>query len=276
MITQLLQTPKFRFNLRRWQKASIVSFVLFLLGVIISSLQNISLKSFLAILLVAVGILSFFWLEKKERWRKRIAKYSLPFILMIPTGAYFLVFPPSLFSYGVAFFSSIGFYFFASRLKIPLPFNVREEVTYYWLDIVIFWAAFLVFFVSFYFIFYLLNIPFKFRFSLFSIVLLLINFYLTSYSLWARNRNKEEIIFYSLVFDLVLAEFLFIWGFLRMSPIGGGLLFILIFYFFLETLNTFFKYQYIREKDLIRIVILIIVLGLFVMLIFKPFTVATV
>jgi len=271
-----LSTTRFRFQFKRWQKAAFISVAIFLISIIDSYLQSAFWKFAFAIILLILAIGSFFWLEKREDWRRRIAKYSLPFALVVITAGYFLIFPPSLFSYGVAVFSAVGFYFFASRLKIPLPYNVREEVTYYWLDLVIFWVAFLSFFVSYYFLFYLLNIIEAYRFLSFSVILLIISFYLIFFSLWARNRHLQESIFYSLIFDLALAEFLFIWSFFKMSPIGGGLIFVLIFYFFLETLNTFFKYQFVRQKDIIRLVILILILGAIVMFIFKPFTVTTI
>ena len=230
-------------------------------------------KFALVIVLILFLLLSFFWLEKRENLKIRLAKYSLPFVLGVLTAGYIMIFPPSLLSYGVVFFSSIGFYFFSSRLKIPLPFRVREEVTYYWLDIVIFWVVFLNFLVVYYFFFYLLNLGEFWRFFIFSVFLMAMSFYLIFFSLWARNRHTQESIFFSFVFIFLIAEFLLVWGYFKMSPIGGSLLFVLIFYFFLENLNIFFRYQFLRSKDLVRICLFLLILGFLVMLVFKPFTI---
>lgn len=264
---------RFNFILKRWHKAAVVSFIFFILGLAILYWRTEVVKISLAVVLILFVIVSFFWLEKKESYRRRIAKYSLPFMLAVLTSGYAIVFPPSLWSIGVVLLSAIGFYFFASRLKIPLPFHVREAVTYYWLDMVIFWLAFLSFLVLYYFFFYLLNLSEGWRFFIFSLSLLLFGFYLVIFSLWARNRHPQEIIFYGFVFDLVVAEFLLLWSFYKMSPIGGSLLFILILYFFLENLNTFFRYQFIRQKDILRLVSVVLLLGAVIFLVYRPFTI---
>ena len=272
MTTPLSSMLRFNFILKRWHKAAVVSFLFFVLGLIALYSQTELLKIIFVVVLVLFVIASFFWLEKKENYRRRIAKYSLPFSLVVLTSGYAMIFPPSFWSVGVILFSAIGFYFFASRLKIPLPFHVREAVTYYWLDMVIYWVAFLSFLVLYYFFFYLLNFSENWRYFAFSISLLVFSFYLVIFSLWARNRHYQEIIFYGFVFDLVLAEFLLLWGFYKMSPIGGSLLFVLLLYFFLENLNIFFRYQFIRQKDIIRLTTLILLLGGIVFLFFRPFT----
>lgn len=219
-----------------------------------------------------ITILSFFWLEKKEGWRRRLAKYSLPFILILVTGGYGMIFSFSFISFGIGFLSSLSYYFFASRLKLPLPYNVREEVTYYWLDIVIFWVGFLFFVVSYYFIFYLSSFGTDLtRFLMFSVFLFLISFYLITFSLWARNRHLQEILFYGLFFGFIILQFIFVFGFYRMPPFGGALIYLLIQYFFLEMLNLFFRYQFVRRQDIVRLIIVMLVLFVVVMLIFKPF-----
>jgi hypothetical protein len=223
-------------------------------------------------LMTVMTIFSFFWLERRESWRKRLAKYSLPLILILATGGYGMIFNFSLITFGIALLSSVSYYFFASRLKIPLPYNVREEVTYYWLDLVVFWVGFLAFLVSYYFIFYLSNFGTDLiRFLVFSMILLLISFYLIAFSLWARSRHLQEIIFYALFFGFLVLEFLFVFSFYRMPPFGGALIYMLIQYYFLETINFFFRYQFIRQQDIVRLSIVMLLLLVVVMLIFKPF-----
>ncbi len=264
---------RFNFSLKRWHKAALISFLILVLALVVLYTRWEIFKFSLGGVLVVFGLASFFWLEKKEHYRKRIAKYSLPFALAILTSGYCLIFPPSFWAVGTVVLSAVGFYFFASRLKIPLPFHVREAVTYYWLDLVVYWEAFLSFLVIYYFFFYLLTLPAGWRYFSFSLVLLIFSFYLSLYSLWARNRHWQEMVFYSIVFDLIVAEFLLVWSFYKMSPIGGSLIFVLLLYFFLENLNIFFRYQFIRSKDLSRLAIVVLLLGLAIFLVFRPFTV---
>jgi hypothetical protein len=274
LITTTLSWAKIRLNLKRWHKALLVSFLIFLLFVLESAFSASLAKVILFGILVAITVISFFWLEKKESWRKRLAKYSLPFILILVTGGYGMIFSLNLISVGVGFLSSLSYYFFASRLKIPLPYEVREEVTYYWLDLVVFWVGFLSFAVVYYFVFYLSSFGTDLiRFIILSIFLFLISFYLVVFSLWARNRHFQEIIFYGLFFSFIILQFVFIFGFYRMPPFGGALIFSLILYYFLELLNLFFRYQFIRRVDIVRLSIVVLLLLVVVMLIFKPFVI---
>lgn len=272
MTTTTLSRTRFKFNLRRWHKALLVSFLIFVLFILETSLNSSLVKTIIFGVMTALTIFSFLWLEKKESWRKRLAKYSLPFILILVTGGYGMIFSLNFISFGIGLLSSISYYFFASRLKLPLPYKVREEVTYYWLDIVIFWVGFLFFVVSYYFIFYLSNFGTDLtRYLIFSSFLFLISFYLIAFSLWARNRHLQEIIFYGLFFGFVVLQFVFIFGFYRMPPFGGALIYLLAQYFFLEMLNLFFRYQFIRRVDIVRLVIIMLVLLVVILLIFKPF-----
>ena len=264
---------RFSLSLKRWQKAAIVAFLFFVIASLVLYWQATLWKFVFAVLLIILVLVSFFWLEKEENLLRRLAKYSLPFVLSVLTAGYSLVFPPSFWSLSSIMLSAIAFYFFASRLKIPLPFSVREKVTYYWLDLVIYWVAFLAFLVNYYFFFYLLNLPPFWRYTSFSLILLAVGFYIGAFSLWARNRHTQELIFYPLLFVFALAQFLLVWSFYKMPPIGGGLLFVLLFYLFLESIDIFFRYQFIRQKDLWRLFSVLLVLGFLIFLVFRPFTV---
>ncbi|MCD6422007.1 hypothetical protein J7L13_01495 [bacterium] len=270
MTTKISLSVKFDW-LKRWHKAALLSCIWFLISLIGLSLEGGG-KFFCAFLLVLGAVVSLFWLEKRAYWKRRLAKYSLPFVLSVLTAGYLLIFPLSLFSAGVSLISALSFYFFASRLEIPLPYHLREEVTYYWLDLVVFWLAFLSFLVSYYFFFYLANLPNQWRFLTFSFVMGAFTFYLLFYSLWARHRHFQELLFYSLLGTFFVLQFLFVWGFFKMSPVGGSLLFVLWFYLYLESLTIFFRYQFIRDRDLLRILALVVILGLAVFFVFKPFT----
>jgi hypothetical protein len=272
LTTTTLLPTQIKFNLKRWHKALILALVIFVLFVLEMVFSGSLAKLIVFGIMVVSTILSFFWLEKKETWRRRLAKYSLPFILILVTGGYAMIFSLNFVAFGIGALTSLSYYFFASRLKLPLPYDVREEVTYYWLDIVIFWVGFLFFVVSYYFIFYFSNFGTDLtRFLTFSIVLFLISFYLTAFSLWARSRHRQEIIFYGLFFGFVVSQFAFLWGFYRMAPFGGALIYMLMQYYFIEMLGYFFRYQFVRRIDIVRLSIVMLVLLVAVMLIFKPF-----
>jgi len=272
LTTTTLSQTRFKLNFKRWHKALIVAVFLFIFFVLEMAFVSSLVKTIFFAFLVVSSVVSFFWLEKKETWRRRLAKYSLPFVLVLASGGYAMIFSFNFISFLVGALTSLSFYFFASRLKIPLPYNMREEVTYYWLDLVIFWTGFLAFLVSYYFIFYLSNFGADLiRYLIFSLFLFLISIYLMAFSLWARTRERQEILFYSLFFGFIFLQFIFIFGFYRMAPLGGALIYLLIQYYFLEMLNFFFKYQFVRRQDIVRLSAVVLLLLLVVMIIFKPF-----
>jgi hypothetical protein len=175
----------------------------------------------------------FVWIEKKTILkRESLIKIVLPLILLASTVAFIFFEANIYFIHLIIIFSSFCFYLFFSRLKFPLAKEDSVIVTYYWLDLIAFLAAFL----SYLFILNLLfvkDLPIWFL----MILVTLISYLIFSYVLWARSKEGRIVPLFSSLFSLILLESFLAMSFWNIDPVPKSLLMVIVLYFYLGVLD---------------------------------------
>ncbi len=175
----------------------------------------------------------FVWIEKKALLKREVLiKIILPLILLASTVAFIFFEANIYFIQLVIILSSFCFYLFFSRLNFPLSKEDSVIVTYYWLDLIAFLAAFL----SFLFVLNLLfikDLPIWFL----MILVTLISYLIFAYVLWARSKEGRIVPLFSSLFALILLESFLVMSFWNVDPVPKSLLMVIVLYFYLGVLD---------------------------------------
>jgi hypothetical protein len=178
-------------------------------------------------------LLLFIWVERKSVFtRESLIKIILPFLLIISLNAFIFFEASGVFIHLMIILSSFCFYLYFSRMKIPLPKEDSVVVTYYWLDLIAFLAAFL------YFLF-IQNLLFVKNFPIWSLMIFItLGAYLIFYYvLWARSKEGRIVPLFSSLFALILLQSFLMMSFWNVDPVPKSLLMVILLYFYLGVLD---------------------------------------
>lgn len=209
-------------------------------------------------LLVVFSFIIFFglfaWIEKKSIiCRESLIKVILPLILLFSLNAFIFFEASSIFIHLVIIFSSLCFYLFFSRMKIPLPKEYSVVVTYYWLDLISFLTAFL-YFLLVQNLLFLKNFPIWFLMVLITLGAYLIFYYV----LWARSKEGRIVSLFSSLFALILLESFLMMSFWNIDPVPKSLLMVVLLYFYLGVLDLKLRGSLLGKKIIEYLLISII------------------
>ncbi|MBU2595700.1 hypothetical protein KJ713_02650 [Patescibacteria group bacterium] len=216
-------------------------------------------------LLVVFSFLLFFglfaWVEKKSIIsRESLIKIILPLILLFSLDAFIFFEASSIFIHLVIILSSLCFYLFLSRMKIPLPKEYSVVVTYYWLDLISFLTAFL-YFLLVQNLLFLKNFPIWFLMILITLGAYLIFYYV----LWARSKEGRIVSLFSSLFALILLESFLMMSFWNIDPVPKSLLMVVLLYFYLGALDLKLRGE-LTGKKIIEYLLISIIATLIIVL----------
>jgi len=213
---------------------------------------------FFVVLAFFFFIFSFILRERKEKssLKVHLFKITLPLFLVI-SSASFVFFESGLFLHLMLIAVFFSFYLFFSRLEFPFSRKESRNLTYFWLDFLIFVVAFLTYLAIY-------NLEFIFRAPLFFLLILAtgFSFFIFYYSLWARSESSYLSFFFSLLFALTILETFFVLSFWQENPVPKSLIFLTILYFFSGVLDYKLKGRLEGKKILEYLVVSFLVLVL--------------
>src|SRR3990167_6170569 len=209
---------------------------------------------FLAVFSFILFIGLFAWIEKKSIiCRESLIKIILPLILLLSLDGFIFFESSPIFIHLVIIFSSLCFYLFLSRMKIPLPKEYSVMVTYYWLDLISFLTAFL-YFLLVQNLLFLKNFPIWFLMVLITLGAYLIFYYV----LWARSKEGRIVSLFSSLFALILLESFLMMSFWNIDPVPKSLLMVVLLYFYLGVLDLKLRGSLLGKKIIEYLLISII------------------
>src|SRR3990167_7512995 len=175
------------------------------------------------------------------------------FILLLSLDGFIFFESSPIFIHLVIIFSSLCFYLFLSRMKIPLPKEYSVVVTYYWLDLISFLTAFL-YFLLVQNLLFLKNFPIWFLMVLITLGAYLIFYYV----LWARSKEGRIVSLFSSLFALILLDSFLMMSFWNIDPVPKSLLMVVLLYFYLGVLDLKLRGSLLGKKIIEYLLISII------------------
>ncbi len=196
------------------------------------------------IILSFIFFLILFWFaEKKYLQSKVLIRNLLPLSLLLGLIFFFSFTGSLLLKETMLLLLAFCFYLFYSRLGIPYKKEVAHQLTYYWLDISILVAIYLLS-LSVYQLTSLFNLQLHF-----TIIILAISAGLIfSYGLWARNIGRKLFWVFSVLFTLIILEVFIVLSFWQeVFPLYKALILAFLYYIFMGLLDI--KLRQERLKD---------------------------
>lgn len=224
--------------------AIIISLGLVLFGQwLIFSSSGITTKIGLALLF----FLAVFWLAEKKYFKiKVIVRNFLPLVLLLGLISFFSFEEVILLKQLMLFLVAFCFYLFYSRLGIPYQKEIAHQLTYYWLDISILVAIYLIA-LSIYQLVSVVGL------ELYYLVISLAIFggLVFGYGLWARNIDRKLLWVFLTLFLLIIVEVFIVLSFWREAfPLYKAMILALLYYLFMGLLDVKLRGERLKKHYL--------------------------
>jgi hypothetical protein len=244
----------------RKRKALVVSSAFFLLAQwLIFSYGGGGTKLTLSLLFF---LLAFIWIEKGHLQFKIIFRHTLPLIILLGIFSFLLFEQTLILQETMSVFTAFCFYLFYSRSEIPLPEKASRQVTYFWLDLSILLAIYLISLAVYQLVFFA-SLP------LWVLILCLglLGGAVFGYGLWARRVDKKILWVYLMLFVLIIVEVFAILSFWREAfPLYKALILALLYYLYMGLLDFKLGGERLKNRYLGYLIFAIII---FILIIFS-------
>jgi len=211
-----------------------------------------------------VLILIFFFFSQKSFAKppfSNLSKIFLPILLTLSLSSFAYFETNGIFKIIILLFGFFSFYLFFSRFDFPLPEEVGNKVTYFWLDFLIFITAFL-----FYLEIYNFELAFRLPFFVVLLISVIFSFFLLHFNFWARGRVSKFSLIFSLLYALSVLEILLTLSFWQENPVSKSLIILTALYFFSGVLDHKLKGSLRGKKILEYLLVSFFILVLIVLL----------
>jgi len=205
-------------------------------------------------------ILAFAWAEKYHLKTKVLFRNLLPLIMILGIASFVLFERTLLLQQAMAVFTAFCLYLFYSRKNIPLPAKDSQQVTYFWLDLCILLAIYLLSLAIYQLVFFA-NLPLWFLI----ICLSLLGGAVFGYGLWARRVEYHTLWLYLLLFVLIIVEVFVILSFWREAfPLYKALILALMYYIYMGLLDFKLKGERLKHRYLGYLIFALVVFALII------------